>query len=302
MRMYQRSNSGEARRFEWDEMRRFWEKHYELRAPADPDSDPEALDNVCTPGAPGWLNRHYARGQEAIFECLLDRVPADRGRALDVGCGAARWSRRLSERGWEVTGIDLQERLIAHNRRLLPNIRFERVALQDFESDARFSLVSSVTVLGHIPHRDQPAAIEKLHSLTGAGGRILILENVRDQSAHVFANSIEGWVAQFRAAGFACEAVVPYDFNPCLRAVSGARRVVGRIARRHRLPAATSPDEFMATALEDRASAPRRASEHVFQELLTFAGAIDRHLDPWLTQRAATVPAPVHAGMLFARA
>src|SRR3712207_900927 len=128
-----------APRFEWDQMRRYWERHEELRAAVDLDEDPLALGNVCSPDAPTWLNAHYARGQEAVFERLLARIPRDGGRALDVGCGAARWTKRLSELGWEATGIDLQASLISHNRRRFPQIRFEQVALQEFEAGGPFS-------------------------------------------------------------------------------------------------------------------------------------------------------------------
>ncbi len=289
------------RRFDWEQMRRYWERNQELRGQTDFGEDPHALGNVCTIGAPTWLNEHYARGQTAVFERLLARVPRAPGRALDVGCGAARWTQRLAALGWEATGIDLQESLIAHNRRQLPHIHFEQVALQEFQSDMPFSLISSVTVLGHIPHQDQPEAVEKLHSLTVPGSRVLLLENIRDQSAHVFANSIAGWRDRFLQGGFRCEAVVPYDFNPCLRAVAQVRRVVARIGRHSRPEPPPQPDEHLALTPERSPSALVHAYERLYQIILALAGAGDRHLDPWLTQLAVTRPPPVHAGMLFVR-
>ena len=293
-----RRTSAPGRRFDWDEMRRYWERHHELRAQTNLNQDAHALDNVCTPQAPAWLNRHFARGQQIIFDRLMAQVPARPGRALDVGCGGARWSERLSARGWDVTGIDLQAALIEHNRRRLPHIRFERVALQDLEPDQRFDLVCSVTVLGHIPHGEQPRALEKLRAISAPGGRVLALENVRDQSAHVFANSVAEWIRRFECEGFQCVAVAPYDYNPALRAVAGTRRIAARSFKR-RAPVVAGPDSHMARV--ERARSVRAAAQRVYEPVLRLAGAADRRVDPWLTGRAAKRPAPVHAGMLFVR-
>jgi SAM-dependent methyltransferase len=53
------------------------------------------------------------------FDDLLDReqesVPAQ-GRALDLGCGRGQHSIQLAERGWEVTGVDLEPRAITSAR------------------------------------------------------------------------------------------------------------------------------------------------------------------------------------------
>lgn len=296
-----RARSSASRRFDWDEVRHFWEQHQSLRAQTDLEEDPAGLGNVCTIGAPRWLNEHYARGQTTVFERLLARVPPPPGPALDVGCGAARWTQRLSERGWAATGIDLQESLIAHNRRQLPHIRFERVALQDFESDVPFSLIASVTVLGHNPHPDQQRAVEKLHSLTAPGSRLLLLENIREQGPHIFANSISGWIDKFQSGGFRCDAVMPYDFNPCLRGLATVRRTTSRLVKRSRQREAVAPDEYLTGTQRTGSSSVARGTERLYDTLLALTGAIDVRLDPWLTDRAAALPPPVHAGMLFVR-
>lgn len=278
-------------------MRRYWEDHQDARAHADLEADPYALANVCTFSAPPWLNEHYAAAQRAVFDRLLARVPGAPGRALDVGCGGARWSERLDASGWEVTGIDLQQALIEHNRRRLPSLRFERVALADFVPAAPFSLVCSVTVLGHVPHEDQPTALEKLHAITTRGARVLALENVHDQTAHVFSNPVGEWIARFAAAGFSCEAVLPYDFNPCLRLVALTRRMAGRTAGRRQ--ADPEPHDYMAPPPQRSSAA--LAAERLYAGLLALAGAVDGRVDPVLTLRGSPFPRPGHAGMLFSR-
>jgi SAM-dependent methyltransferase len=60
---------------------------------------------------------------------------AARGPILDLGCGTGRVTSHLTRRGYEVTGLDLDERLIAE----LDNA--EAGDARDFELDRRFALV-----------------------------------------------------------------------------------------------------------------------------------------------------------------
>jgi len=96
------------------------------------DQDPDGLNNVCQSGAPLQVNRYYARSQRRIYGALLAAcLPAQHGsRALDVGCGAGRWSRLMATSGFEVTGIDLQEDVLRQNRARYPHVRFERSSIK----------------------------------------------------------------------------------------------------------------------------------------------------------------------------
>lgn len=278
-------------------MREYWAAHQELRARTDLARDPHALGNVCMPEAPEWLNRHYARGQEATFERLLALVDGPPRRALDVGCGAARWSERLHARGWSVTGIDLQQALIDHNRVRLPDLSFECIALQDLQPEQPFDLVCSVTVLGHVPHDEQPRALDRLRMITAPGGHVLLLENLRDQAAHVFANSLAEWTDMMREHSFRRLAVAPYGYDPALRALAGTRRLAGSLAARRRGSSAPVDHDGASRQVARGDALAVRA----YGGALSLAGMADRRLDPWLTRREAHIPPPVHAGMLFVR-
>lgn len=288
-------------RLDWDGVREYWEHHHEVRARTDFDLDPHALGNVCTPEAPVWLNRHYAQAQEAVFDQLLAMVGRAPGRALDVGCGAGRWSERLHASGWHVTGIDLQQALIDHNRERLPHIAFERIALQSLQPDCLFELVCSVTVLGHVPHEEQPRAIERLRAITTPGAHVLLLENIRDQSAHVFANSVNGWTALLADQGFSRVAAAPYDYNPMLRALGRARRVAGAALRDALATVGRTSEAPTQGAAEGIAGGSRGAVQRAYDVATRVAGIADSRLDPRLTRRGSRIPPPVHSGMLFVR-
>jgi hypothetical protein len=58
-----------------------------------------------------------------LLDAFADALPSPI--ALDVGCGPGHVGRRLSERGLEVTGVDLSPRMIELARQLNPNVHFE---------------------------------------------------------------------------------------------------------------------------------------------------------------------------------
>lgn len=125
------------------EVKRYWELRSSYWARSPYDGDPHALQNVCHPGAPLWLNRYYARFQEmasgySFTSCLHQSRGA---RALDVGCGTGRWSRFLHERGYHTDGIDRQPDLIQANRRRYPHINFICTPIQEYSADEPFDFL-----------------------------------------------------------------------------------------------------------------------------------------------------------------
>jgi 2-polyprenyl-3-methyl-5-hydroxy-6-metoxy-1,4-benzoquinol methylase len=220
-------------RFDWERTKEYWRDHRGRAGELDERSDPDALGNVCHSGAPAWLNDYYARFQRIVFEELLDECALPPGsRALDVGCGAGRWCRLLDARGYLVTGIDLQDELVARARAKYPSVRFEVTPIQEFRAERPFDLVTTVTVLQHLPHAEQRRAIANIASLVRPGGYVLCLENVLDQTPHVFANTLDEWTARFTQAGFSRQALRRYDYSPFLRISSGGVQATAALARR----------------------------------------------------------------------
>jgi len=110
---------------------------------------------------------------------------------------------------------------------------------------------------------------------------------------------VAGWTTLFHNAGFAQEAVVHYDFNPCMRTLAAVRQRAGRghspgVADR------VDPDSYMAR--DDRAqSRLSNVAKQTYWGLMRVAGAADRRIDPLLARRTCAFPRPVHAGMTFVR-
>ena len=221
--MAERRWDAQEQRFARSEMRNYWERHGDLRGAFDLEQDPDGLANVCHPGRPIWLNRYYAKLQRRVYRNLLSPVPpaAAGARALDVGCGAGRWSRLLADEGYETVGIDLQAELIEANRRRYPDVEFEQAADPGLQFAQPFDLVSTVTVIQHIPFDEQRAVVERLRALIENGGRFIALENVSHQELHVFARRPDDWTALFGEAGFELLECRPYDYSPSCGPWSG---------------------------------------------------------------------------------
>lgn len=213
------------RRFNLQELHEYWKVYASRWSGLDHERDPDGLGNACHAGAPLWLNTYYARYQRITYQKLFDLVPSPKSitpRALDVGCGAGRWCRFLTQHGYKAVGLELQRELVEINRVRFPEIEFVCSAIEDYVTTEVFDLISSVTVIQHIPHDVQEPVIEKLRGFLRLGGHAIILENVRDQGPHVFSNTIGDWQAKFHKAGFMTVAIQRYDYNPLLRFLSGA--------------------------------------------------------------------------------
>ena len=92
--------------------------------------------------ATAWSVEEYARSQAlrpVESELIAEYFPSAPARVLDLGCGAGRTTIALRRMGYDVTGIDLAERLLAEARRLDPavDVRLMDAAALDF-ADATF--------------------------------------------------------------------------------------------------------------------------------------------------------------------
>lgn len=287
-----RTECGLQMRYSWKQVQEYWRAHDNYRGRIDTENDPDGLANVCYPNAPRWYNQRCAEWQGRVFKELILTVPSSsRGlkSALDVGCGAARWSRRLTRQGYRVTGIDLQRDLIKQNRRRFPNIEFVSTSLQDFECSHSFDLVTSVTVLQHMPYEEQERCVRRLGDLVRAGGAVLMIENCRDEAPHVWSRRPRGWMELFETYGFTARQVMGFDFRPLSHAVEETVRRLFVRKRSVRTP-------------NVHARAPRRSHgliSGIYYGTLNWLGALDALLESGRFARQGDISKAWHMGAVF---
>jgi SAM-dependent methyltransferase len=185
----------------------------------------EGLAAVCSYGMPEFYNRVIDWCQYLALRRWLD-VP--RGtRVLDVGCGIGRWSRRLAQRGAQVTGIDLSPTMIAEARRradaegLAGHCQFMTQDLRDLDAGARFDFVLGVTVLQHILDPEAlRSAVTRMTDHLEPGGRMVLLEAAPTELASHCDSSIfrarrrHEYLELFASCGLVAKAITGVDPAP----------------------------------------------------------------------------------------
>ncbi|HVN05232.1 MAG TPA: methyltransferase domain-containing protein [Bryobacteraceae bacterium] len=127
---------------QWFENETFWEALY-----------PYMFGEARWAGAPAEVDRVLA----------LSGVTS--GRVLDLCCGPARHSSILAQRGFEVTGVDRSDFLLAKARALAPTgVELVQCDMRDFVRPGAFDLVLSLfTSFGYFETREEDLAV--LHNI-----------------------------------------------------------------------------------------------------------------------------------------
>jgi SAM-dependent methyltransferase len=158
----------------------------------------------CFPDKPVWFNDFYDRTQRfAIDRAIADQNLLSPGkRVLDLGCGRGRWLRYFNRRhGVTTTGVDIAPAAVAACRaRGLAAVEGS-VADLPFP-DASFDLVTSVTVLMHVPDPVKRDASREIARVLRPGGHALLIESTWcDPAPHVFGMSLAAWTRMMGEAG-----------------------------------------------------------------------------------------------------
>jgi SAM-dependent methyltransferase len=178
------------------------------------------------------MDAYEDRLRRAAIERLLGRGGGRR--LLDAGCGSGRWSIRLAETGWVVTGADISHGLLALAPSA-PNVTYVQGAIQNLDlPTASFDAVLSVTVLQHVTEeRDFEAAVDNLMRMLRPAGTVAVLEYAPlrvfgSMPGYMHARSRGQWLRAFTSRGCRLRAETGVRFlghGPYMLAVKLARRL-----------------------------------------------------------------------------
>ena len=125
----------------------------------------------------GW----YASRRGAMYdrlekELIANFLPAraEGKKLLEIGCGTGHWSQFFSQRGFEVTGLDISEAMINTARqKSIPNVSFLMADghFLPFQ-DSAFDLTAAMTTLEFV--RDAEVVLGEMIRCTRKPGRILL--------------------------------------------------------------------------------------------------------------------------------
>ncbi|AHH97825.1 hypothetical protein KALB_4463 [Kutzneria albida DSM 43870] len=137
------------------------------------------VDRVSTPfdhiGSRYDDTRQDRGAQRAADAWLADRLPPG-ARVLDVGCGSGEpTARELSERGFEVVGVDESEVMLELARQTAPRATFHRRDLRELGADlGEFEAVTAFFALLMLSRAEIPAVLADLRARL-RGPKLLVL-------------------------------------------------------------------------------------------------------------------------------
>jgi SAM-dependent methyltransferase len=103
-------------------------------------------------------------------------------RVLDVGCGTGFTTALLAERGLDVVGIDLSDNMIAHARRLHPNLDFDVGSMLSLDADhGSVGGVCAWYSIIHVPDTHLAEVFAEFHRVLAPTGRVLLAFQVGDE-------------------------------------------------------------------------------------------------------------------------
>ncbi|NCN86715.1 class I SAM-dependent methyltransferase [archaeon] len=98
------------------------------------------------------------------LEKFVNYVP--KGNILDIGCGSGVQARHLQERGLQVYGIDLSEKLIKLAKKESQNSFFNKMDMRELKFiSGMFDGIWSVASLLHLEKKDVPLALSEAYRI-----------------------------------------------------------------------------------------------------------------------------------------
>jgi cyclopropane fatty-acyl-phospholipid synthase-like methyltransferase len=136
---------------------------------------PRELSEIYDEFAEDYEQNRGLFDMSAVLESFYRCLGSDKGRLLDLGCGAgepfARW---FIDRGWEVTGVDFSSRMLALAARYVPEMKTFQADMRDVEFGAgEFDAITAIYSLFHVPRQDHAQLFSKFHRWLAPEGSVL---------------------------------------------------------------------------------------------------------------------------------
>lgn len=183
------------------------------------------LRAVCSFGMPAFYNGYIHLLQSRALAPVIRVRPGSL--VLEIGCGVARWGRKLAASGARVTGVDLAPAMVTEARRRAiaegvdERCEFQVGDVSELRLDRQFDLILSVTVLQHIVEVDRlDSALIAMARHLVPGGRIVLLEaaptsgNSRCNTEMFLARAESVYRDAFARAGLRCVTTMGVDPVP----------------------------------------------------------------------------------------
>ncbi len=124
-----------------------------------------------------WNAKEYVQDFSFVpryGEDVLNLLDVNAGASvIDLGCGDGRLTKRLSEMGWDVTGVDASEEMLDMARKSYPGLTFIQSDALDFTVDKPVDAVFSNAVFHWIDEEKQPMLLRQVNRALKGGGELV---------------------------------------------------------------------------------------------------------------------------------
>ena len=118
-----------------------------------------------------WVQygRSVDETHRAFLQKFLARVPPH-STLLSAACGAGLYDGLLMEAGHSVVGIDQSEGMLDRAREHFPEVRYEKLGLQEMDFREAFDGAICIDAMEHICPEDWPEILRRFHAALKSGG------------------------------------------------------------------------------------------------------------------------------------
>ena len=120
-----------------------------------------------------WDDQQATSTSGLAYVRRVAELPANRRRALDVGCGSGRLTAALTGAGYRVVGMDVSPGMLALARGRHPGSPFLQADICTWTPPEQYDLVIAWDSIFHVPHAEQRGVVGKLCDALAPGGAVL---------------------------------------------------------------------------------------------------------------------------------
>lgn len=112
---------------------------------------------------------------------------------LDVGCGAGQITDYLTQKGFNVIGLDFSQELLKIAKQNFPNSKFMLADICDYEQETKVDGIITKDTLFHLPDEDLIHVLQKFKRLLKPNGNICIIMDVpKETGENIFVEELDG--------------------------------------------------------------------------------------------------------------
>jgi SAM-dependent methyltransferase len=143
-------------------------------------------DTVAAEYAAAFSGEHEKKPLDGEMLRRFAQELGGRGPVWDLGCGPGQTARYLKDRGVDVSGLDLSEKILEQARTLHPDVRFQagNILGLDFE-DGTLAGAVAFYALVHFTEEQVGVAFREIFRVLRPGGTLLLAFHVGEETIHL---------------------------------------------------------------------------------------------------------------------